>query len=297
MFLYNILVKTTGCLLISGVEILYFWENNALLYFYEHTILKPILFAKELNIPYYRLFTDSPLAFKALSLILPIIIVSLFFKYIFSRNYEIKSISLILLLYSIANFIIIYPLADPLHLIFASVIPIISISYLLNNEKQLNVNLFNQKRFYIFISIIMITFFSLGIITNKNYNNTLDIKHYKHIHFSNDAARKLIEIKKYIEEEISRGKKIFFLDYQSALYLIPLEIFNYKSDSMLRSDLDADVENQIIQKISSDENNIIVLVRDRYSSPNRQETDVFVNYVANNMNYLTNIGSYDVYSN
>lgn len=297
VFVCNVLAKILGWIIIVGIEIIYLWQNDSLKHFYEQSIQNPIIFAKVSAIPYYALFANYANIYAVFALLLPLIMLLLLIKFLMTKNIYLKNIQLTVLLYSIVNFIILYPLADPAHLILASIIPIVSLSLLFVKDIKSVKYEVKPIRFFLFIIITTISFNLLGFLLNSNYDHVLKANHYNNIRVNKDVALKLEEIDSFIMSEKQKEKKIFFLDYQSAFYLIPLDIFNYKSDSMLRSEMDQELEDEIIKNLSSPDNNNIVLIRKKDSIPNRQEPDIFVNYVRRNMNYSKTIHNFDVYIN
>lgn len=296
VFFSGLLIKLFGWIVIVGFEFLYFWQNDSIKYFYEQTILNPIIFAKGSSMPYCKLFSDYSIVYAVLALLIPLIMFLLLCKYLLTKRNQMKNMLLTILIYSMVNFIMVFPLSDPVHLILAIPIPVIGFSLLFKKETSNHIYKLKPLKFYSFIFITMISFILLGILLNINNKYILNVNHYKNIHATKNIALKLYEIDDYLLGEKQKGKQIYFLDYRSSFYLIPLDIFNYKSDEMLRSEFGLNGEKEMIQKFSSS-NDTVVLIRNEVTIPNRQDSGVFFDYVRNKMNYITSIQEFDVYIN
>ena len=95
-----------------------------------------------------------------------------------------------------------------------------------------------------------------------------------------------------ILNEEARGQVVYFLNYQSAFYLIPLNKFAYRYDDIIGSGSVGETE--MINKIVGEEN-ITVIIRGIQSPKNWQETEKIEDYVRSTMHYKHNIHGLDVY--
>ncbi|MEQ8235794.1 MAG: hypothetical protein ABRQ23_03340 [Syntrophomonadaceae bacterium] len=121
------------------------------------------------------------------------------------------------------------------------------------------------------------------------------IKHYTGIAIPQDEYDKLIDIDNFIVKEEQSGKQVFFLNYTAAFYLIPLDKFSYKYDTMFIGNFGTQGEKEVIQQMYG-KNNIVVIIGGQGMEPNRQETNFFQEYVRANMNGIGALHGFDVYS-
>ena len=296
VYFSGLFIKIFGWIVIVGIELLYFWQNDSIIFFYEQTILNPIIFAKGSAMPYYKLLSDYSIVYAVLALLIPLIMFLMFCKYLLTKRNQMKNMLLTILIYSMVNFLMVFPLSDPVHLILSIPITVVGLSLLFNKETNNHIYKLKPVKYYSFIFLTMISFILLGLLMNINNRYVLNVNHYRNIHATKSIALKLYEIDYYLLSEKQIGKQIYFLDYRSSFYLIPLDIFNYKSDDMLRSEFGLNGEKEMIQKFSSS-NDTVVLIRNKDTIPNRQDSGVFYDYVRSNMNYITSIQEFDVYIN
>ena len=285
--------KIAGFSLVVFFEFIYLYQNNALYKFYDQAIIGPIGFSNEVSISYYKFILSSPFFIKIIASIIPLTIVLILFSSIFKTNSEQKSLQILFCLYAIANFSAIFPLADIPHLLFSLSLSGIPILYYLLNKffiVRVSDNFDHGFFFTIIISFILLNIILMPHDTITNHN----IKHYKWVPLSKNAIRRIKVMGKYVEDINQEGYSVKFLNFRAPFYFIPLNIFNYKSDTMFKGNMGTSGADCILRNISK-EKNFVAIIRGKEMPINRQESLVFENYIRDNMLYIENIEGYDIY--
>ena len=213
---------------------------------------------------------------------------------------------IILFVYSISTIITMYPIADTVHFLEGSTITIISLLYLICTigKKIYNKIKLSKKKFlYKSISIIICTIMIAGITIfdvknilkyTKTEKNT-EIKHYKYMEVVDYLEERITILDKFILEAEEKGKKVYILDAEAAIYMIPIDKYNKNYDLFLRGNLGKDGEEGEIEKIKNRDNNTIYLIRKANINQNWQAPENVITYIRNNLELLGQLTMYDVY--
>ena len=239
-----------------------------------------------------RLIKNSNLIIRTLS-ILPIIIY-LFLGYKYFKTSEKRA--LILMTYSIAQFIVVYPIADEAHFVLAITPTLISIGYILNmlHEKiriDKKEEIFIETFLSMMIILISITYFIVSIIEYKNKNINMELNHFKYLPMSEDEISDVKEIDNFI---IAQKKDVYILDATAALYMIPIDRYNKDYDMFNKGNFGAKGEDGQIEKLKQTKEKIVLIKSSKYSR-NWQNPEKVRNFVINNMNKIGEIGVFDIY--
>ncbi len=297
LFVKNLLFKVLGWMVVVGVELIYLWRNNALLSFIDQAFISTASFANEISIPYSVLVLDSYFLIKVFAIIVPLGIAGLLLKGVIMKNSTSqRSYILILSFYAVANFLMVYPLADTTHLIMGMPLAVVAFTHLF--ERQPRTKMAEKKVFVspVFVFLMAVSLFTAGIIL-KPPNTTFhhDINRYQYVLLSENLIDEFEEVGTFIVNTEQEGQEVFFLNFRAPFYLIPMGEFGYKSDTMFKGNFGTWGEQEILDRLALSDNPIAI-IRGSNITINRQETMVFENYVRQNMTYLKSVGKYDVFT-
>ena len=121
------------------------------------------------------------------------------------------------------------------------------------------------------------------------------IDHYKNIEISEGLIERIDEIDAYISEQENNGKKVYILDAEAAIYMIPLNKYNKDYDMFLKGNIGKDGEQGQIEKIQNRNDNELYLIRNSKLRSNWQTPLNVVNYVRNNLEKIGEISIYEVF--
>ncbi len=287
-------MKIFGYTIIISIELFYLWTNGALDSFIDQTILGAGEFTKVLFIPYSSLFYDQRILIKSLSLFVPLIILGVLIKgLIYYQSFEKRALVILISLYSLVNFSMVFPLTDHIHLLFAMPIFILNLSFI-HDQKSVPVNNTVTKDYIIFVILVSFCILLISYFLKPPgdcFNKT--VKHYEGIPFEKGIIENVVKIDNYLVQTEKNGNKAYLLDHKAALYLIPIDRFGFKSDTMLLGNFGTTGENEILQILFRSENIMVLVER---NETNNKETKTFINYVNAKMRYVTSMENYYVYS-
>ncbi len=299
IFLYRFM----GCIIPVILLLLYLLINNNLMSFIDYTILGIKHFT--VVVPYTSIFTTDNIIINIvmlpLAIIVPVMIVYSIVKGLQRKNRNIHNyINIMFFAYGVTTFILVYPLTDMPHFIYASIIALISIGY--------NINYFLKKRKtkikldYKLILISMISIISFKTIY-ASYNYFFlcyksDINNYKNITVEKKIEDQLILVVNYIKEQESLENKVYILDSTSIYYTLPLDIYTKHNDTYNIGNLGSKGEEGEIEKIKQSDNKSIYLIY-KYNREGKieysQRTFKVIDYVTENLTKTGQIGDFDIY--
>ena len=199
-----------------------------------------------------------------------------------------------------------YPISDEIHFLIASTITFIGLAYILylfGITIYNKINLQSKKKIYkitsLLISTILIAFIAVKGIENiteyikQEKNET--IEHYKNIQISEYLQERINEIDNFILEQEKENKKVYILDAEAAIYMIPINNYNKDYDMFLKGNIGKDGQEGQIQKIKQKETNEIILIRERNLQSNWQTPTEVVDYVRENLEFMGEVSIYEVY--
>lgn len=313
--------RLLGVLIPVLILFIYLLINGAVQDFISYTILGIKTFSN--RIKYSKLFQNDEYEIRFLALAVPISIIFMAIELLININ-KTKNKSeqnkkeylnlFTLFIYSFSIIIVMYPISDTIHFILGSIIAIIGAIYLIykvaKNDKII-LKIENKisekakkkiKKIYLIItSIICIILFA--IILMKSCQNLYkyittpknkEIKHYNNIIISENLTNKINELDNYILQKENEGKKVYILDAESAIYMIPLDKYNKNYDMFNKGNLGKDGESGIIEEIKSSKNCIYLVVKEEYSL-NWQSPLEVIKYVRNNLKTVDSINIYNCY--
>lgn len=303
--------RIIGILIPIILVLIYLIVTNSLQDFINYAVLGISTFSNK--IPYAKLMNNDKKEIQILSRIMPFILLSMAVLTIVLQNKKkkenignIDNKILTMLIYSLSTIIIMYPISDEIHFLIASTITFIGLAYilyLLGIAIYNKINLQSKKKIYkitsLMISIIAIAFIAVRGIENiteytkQEKNET--IEHYKNIQISEYLQERINEIDNFILEQEKENKKVYILDAEAAIYMIPINNYNKDYDMFLKGNIGKDGQEGQIQKIKQKETNEIILIRKRNLQSNWQTPTEVVNYVRENLEFMGEVSIYEVY--
>ena len=292
-----IVYRVCGVLIPCLILLIYLLATNSMSSFIDYCILGIGTF--ENSISYLKLLQGGDYnAF--LSMITPITLVILFVLNI--ANIKQKKIKanvnyLILFVFALAQFTVVYPIADAIHFKIAAFPTILIVLYYICKKiqeiKNIKVSIFIEH----FMNIITISFVGILILQaiNDIYLYTqMDksvLNHFSNIPISSTLQERIIEVDKYIKSE---EKDVYILDSEAAVYMIPLDKYNKDFDMFLKGNLGSASEEGQIEKIKSMKNAIILIKNDKMAL-NWQTPTKVIEYVKTNLKKIGTVSFFDVY--
>jgi len=303
--------RIIGILIPIILVLIYLIVTNSLQDFINYAVLGISTFSNK--IPYAQLMNNDKKEIQILSRIMPFILLAMAVLTIVLQNKKKKenigntdNKILTMLIYSLSTIIIMYPISDEIHFLIAGTITFIGLAYilyLLGITIYNKINLQSKKKIYkitsLMISIIAIAFIAVRGIENiteyikQEKNET--IEHYKNIQISEYLQERINEIDNFILEQEKENKKVYILDAEAAIYMIPINNYNKDYDMFLKGNIGKDGQEGQIQKIKQKETNEIILIRKRNLQSNWQTPTEVVNYVRENLEFMGEVSIYEVY--
>ena len=301
-----------GILIPLVILFIYLIISGALQDFINYAVLGISTFSNK--IPYARLLQSDKIEIKVLSILMPISIMAMAVVLIITKllkkeNENIQKI-LTILIYSFSIIIVMYPISDEIHFLIGSLISIIGLIYLLSilgkkiyKKIYKKINYSKKYKIYKIITLI-IWIIVFAVILTKAFSNlykyaktekNTEIAHFKYIEIEEGLEKRINNIDNYILEKEQEGKKVYILDAEAAIYMIPIDKYNKDYDMFLRGNIGKDGEEGQIEKIKQKEENALYLIRKENLKTNWQTPVNVIEYIRNNLEKIKNIEIYNVY--
>ena len=233
-----------------------------------------------------------------LSILVPITMLYMYFKVIIKKvNTEEQKNIFILFVYSIASFIVIFPISGATHFLIGSMPTIIAIIYIswlrlkdikISNKIKMIYKILSEYFIWVLVTcatcFIILHFMKYDSFSNKN--------HYKYI--TSKLDDNITQIDNYIIEQNNNGKKVYILDAVACLYMIPLDKYNKNYDMFLKGNLGAKGEIGQIENLEEEEDIVVLIMNDNYNR-NWQNPEKVRKYIINNWNKKGEIEQFDIY--
>ena len=300
-----IVERALGALIPILIFCIYLSCNNLWKYFLDYTVYSLNTFSNVIS--YKNLINGNDgIVIQIISIALPIAVLIMYYISILKKhtNTEQKHI-FILFCYSIASAVVIFPISDKIHFLIGVMPSLIAICYMiyifmnmmLEKTKKCNQAKFEIKHFMkalgVLCIIIIFCFSSFRLIKYlKNANRYIELKHFKYIPIESKNIKK---IDNYILEQNKYGNKVYILDANAAVYMIPLDKYNKDYDLFLKGNIGAKSEEGQIEKLRKEENNTIILILSDCYKKNWQTPENVIKYVKENMTKIGNIVFFDIY--
>lgn len=303
-----ILKRIIGILIPCILMMIYIILTGALNDFINYAILGISTFSNK--IAYNSLFQSENLEIRLLALFVPISIMIMAIYLIVSkvRKKENETIDriLTLLIYSLSIIIVMYPISDEIHFLIGSIIAIIGLFFiiaLLGKQIYQKIQYNNKEKVYKIASLIIWISLFACILTIGLYNwyqyfyqeKNKEIEHYKNIKIEKYLQERINEIDEYILEQEQNGKKVYILDAEAAIYMIPIDHYNKDYDMFLKGNIGKDSEQGQIEKIKQRDENSMYLIKKKDLRLNWQTPLEVITYIRENLELVEEVNIYEVY--
>lgn len=289
--------RVCGVLIPCIILLIYLLATNSMSSFIDYCVLGIGTFKN--SISYLRLLRGGDLT-AIWGMIAPLTLVVLLVINIINIKRKViktKESNLILFVYAVAEFTVVYPIADEVHFVIAAFPAILVALYYICKEiqeiKNIKISIFIEH----FMNIITISFVGILILQaiNDIYLYTqMDksvLNHFSNIPISDTLQDRIIEVNNYIRNE---ERKVYILDSEAAVYMIPLDRYNKDYDMFLKGNLGSASEEGQIDKIKNMENTVI-LVKNDTMALNWQTPTKVIDYVKTNLEKIGTVSFFDVY--
>ena len=291
MFCKIFIYRTIGVLIPIIVCFIYLVINQAFGDFISYAVKGTREFSN-----YY--FYTNLIGFDAvgfLAILLPITIIIEIILVLLKKN---KIENYLMLVYSLAMLLIIFPISDAMHFIIGATPAILLFLYriysllfgVLENEKKI------IKVVCLYFSTAIVIFAVFYIINNcykyikyKDYFS--NVNQYQYTIIPSETKKMLNEIDTYI---LHSQKDIKVLEASAVLYMIPIGRYNKDYDMFNKGNFGENGENRLIEDIKNSNNRQYLILKDNYIL-NWQTPTKVVDYVKENKNKVGEVSIYDIY--
>ena len=302
------ITRIIGILIPTLIFIVYLIVTHSLVDFINYAVLGIKTFSNRIN--YMSLFSNSKIEIRVLALWIPISIIVMSIVLIITNikkmENEIIDNLTTLLVYSLSIIIVMYPISDKIHFLIGGLISIIGMLYMffllgklvydkINGDKKL-------KIYKIITGLVCVSLFAIilskGLTNLYNYakkEKNTEINHYKYIEMSQGLKNKINSIDNYILEAEQNCDRVYILDAEAAIYMIPIDRYNKDYDMFLKGNIGKDGEQGQIEKIKKKNDNEIILVRKSNLKTNWQTPKEVVKYVRENLEKIGEINIFEIY--
>ncbi|NLU50546.1 MAG: hypothetical protein GXX09_09090 [Syntrophomonadaceae bacterium] len=294
-----IALKLAGWLPVVGVELLYFWHSGAMGAFINETVAGPATFARESYVPYTSLLHLSwPVA--ALAVLVPILLLALLIGSLSPRQTaNARSRYLLVFLYAAANYLVVFPMSCWVHLFLALPLSCAGLALLLGGIPQKYLSPPGGRLatrgavLVVAVPLLLYTTVSFQWLLHPPHFSRL--KHYQCIPMTPEKENRIRQVCSHIARLESAGRQVYILDHRAALYLIPLDRFATKYDSLLPGSFGSSrVQQELIAQISASPAPAVLLpivpTGARLRVPNEA-----VAYVKAHLQHVENVDMFAVY--
>lgn len=297
------ITRIFGILIPVVILFIYLLVTGAIQEFINYAVFGISTFSNKIS--YFGLLENDKIEIRVFSILMPIsimlmAIILIITKVLKKENEEIRNL-LTILMYSFSIIIVMYPISDEIHFLIGSLIAIIGLIYMIILLGKCVYNKINFTRKYKLYKIIsfLIWILIFAVILMKSINNVYkyikvekntEIEHFKNIEIGEGLRYRIDNIDKYILEKEQEGKKVYILDAEAAIYMIPLDKYNKDYDMFLRGNIGKDGEEGQIEKIKQRDENTLYLIRKENIKTNWQTPINVVKYIRDNLEKIDDVG-------
>ncbi len=282
-------LKMLGFALAVGAEICYLGLNMNIIWMFKDMAANLTTFAGSTATPYGSIFSEN-LIFSLLALLVPLIVLTSFVRGVTTKEATEKKSTILVSAYAFANLAMIYPISDSVHLIFGMPMSVLGLSMIF----QSNVNDLKSSKVIVPVTLLSAIAVSVFVqqMSSPTKQYTPELKHYESINIPAELRQSIRNIDTFIIDEEERGRSVHLINYQAAFYLIPLDKFSRRYDTVGAG---SPAEQEIIKKLAETDK-VTVIIKGPDSDENWQETKKIEEYVRETMNYSTSLHGFDVYT-
>ena len=299
LFIKKVIYRVIGVLIPLIFLSIYFTCNHLWNNFIDYCILGIGTFSN--SIPYSNLLINSNILIKILSIIVPIFLISIIGNILINKykKRKIDSKLLMIVSYSIAEMVVVFPISDDIHFLigaFPSIIGIIYVLSILSRElKNEKLKVFVKEYLKAFNILAVTTCMLASIFSLYNYaihvGEYTTLNHFNYIIQSQGQINSIKNVEEYIQKQ---DKNVYILDAVAAIYTIPINQYTKNYDMFLIGNLGGDGEEGIIENLQEEENYTILIKNEQYSR-NWQNPEKVRKYIVENMNKIGEIDVFDIY--
>lgn len=302
------ITRILGILIPVVILFIYLLVTEAIQEFMNYAVFGIGTFSNRIS--YLGLLKNNKIEIRVLSILVPIsimlmAIILIITKVLKKENVEILNL-LTILMYSFSIIIVMYPISDEIHFLIGSLIAIIGLIFMivLFGKYVYNKIKFSRKyKLYKIISFcIWILIFSVILIESINnvyryikIEKNTEIKHYKNIEIGEGLRYRIDNIDEYILKKELQGNKVYILDAEAVIYMVPLDKYNKDYDMFLIGNIGKDGQEGQIEKIKKKDENTLYLIRNENIETNWQTPLDVIEYIRNNLEKIGEVSMYEVY--
>lgn len=295
-------LQEAGILLIlSALFVLYLYTNNLLNGFINYTVLG------------MKQFTSYNTSFSVfnIAIYISILVINLCTSIFLVKQKKIlitqdeKNNLFILNCFSISISLMVYPIINISHLLFAINIAVILFIYLVKmilTKSDLKLRKINfTMNFILIILILTDVFINIYAIINwiKEVKSKEYFYNYNEPYFgavvSDDLYKNIEVITNYIKEKEAEGKDVIIFSPKAALYMVPLKQSNGFYDLPFNGNIGNLDEDDIIKDLIKKEDTLILITNDE-NNLLWQENKKVVNLIKEKFKYVEDIEEFSVYA-
>lgn len=295
----NVLLRIIGILIPTSTFIIYLFICKAFNEFVDYTIMGLKTFSNYIS--YINLVKSNETIIKILSIAMPIsLIIAILINIVLKILKKENNFLFIITVYSVAMFLLVYPISDNIHLLIAImpcyIVPIYTIGILIKKLNKINFRyVFEFFEIASFIWIVLFTGYTeikyreeLGALSKYRALN-----HFSNIIVDSNLEKTVEGVDNYI---LKSEKDVYILDSNAVLYMIPLDRYNKDYDLFAKGNLGSGGEEKQINKIKDRaENDVKYLILNKNYKLNWQTPTKVLDYVRENFVKTGTIGIYDIY--
>lgn len=289
----NILFRILGGILPIAVFLIYLLITDSLYGFMDYAIIGITTFSNKVS--YMNLINSNDVFIKLLSIYIPI---SFIIMLIYSIKKKDKNVLIILTL-SVSAFVLVFPISDNIHFLIGIIPAIIGNLYLI--EKIIR-KIYSKKLMYLKffleacsrLTLLIILIFGIYNIylsktDTKYYSN---LKHFENIPISEDFENTIRHMDEYIS---TSDKKVYILNFDAAIYMIPLDIYNKNYDMLMKGNFGSEGEEGLIHDIETKDNSVFLVLNNKLSK-NWQHPHKVTKFIEQNLRHIGSIDNYEIYT-
>lgn len=262
------------------------------------------------KISYRDLLENDKIEINILAVLIPISIIAniiiILVRKILNKENETSLKNLTIFIYSFSIIILMYPIADEIHFLIATLIAVINMLYLFGLLGKTIYNKIKYKKKYklykIITLIVWIALFYIILATSINNlykyikaEKNTEIAHYKNLQIEEYLVTRIHEVNEYIKEKEQEGKKVYILDVEAPVSMIAADKYNKDYDMFLIGNIGKDGQEGQIEKIKQRDENIVYLIRRKPIKQNWQAPTEVIDYIRENLKLVEKINMYEVY--
>lgn len=209
----------------------------------------------------------------------------------------------LILVYSLALFVIVFPISNDIHFLIGAIPSIILILYeIYNLINKLYIKFLKDKKiriskylFYV-IDILMLLYVIIYSICNfkeykNNENNYSILKPYNYLIINKSLENQILDIERYI---LNSEKNVVILDSSAVTYMMPINRYHKDYDMFNKGNFGKNGEERIINEISKAQNIQYLILNEKYLL-NWQTPLEIINYIKTNKEKIGTILMFDIY--